>query len=94
MPKSRWFALAVLTCIGRLCGFQADPATADCVKMDVWVTWASGAPPTYVTPWAAGTCVVPTPFTAFSNPDAGYDDPSASPPLPRSVHARGSVPAP
>lgn len=44
-------------------------AHADCATVDVRYTttgtWA------YLTPWAPGSCVVPTPLTDVSEPDAG-----------------------
>lgn len=83
---------AVLGIALALSGWAANqPANADCVEADVWVTWASGDPPTYVTPWTAGHCVVPTSFPTFAEPHTGYTDPTTSAPLPRSVEARGSL---
>lgn len=54
-------------------GGTAGPAGADCVEFYVGLTWSNGHE-TRVTPWAEGTCLVPTPFPTVSQPSGGGDD--------------------
>jgi hypothetical protein len=74
--------LAMAVCLGVgslsvLLVAAAPPAAADCVELWVGVTWSNG-PTTSFTPWADGTCLVPTPFGTASDPsgDVAQGDPA------------------
>jgi hypothetical protein len=75
------FASALLVSGGVACGvstFTARTAAADCVAVYVGLTWTNGST-TSATPWAEGTCLVPTPFPTVSSPSGGGHDDNLPP---------------
>jgi hypothetical protein len=70
----------------------ARPASADCIELYVGLTWTNGAT-TNITPWADGTCIVPTPFGTLSDPSGGGSDNNLppSPPHPNGYRWSATV---
>ena len=93
--RVRWgvalFVAAVVGVLGLPPPAEADP---ECVQLDVWLTW-SGSPDQYLTPWAPGWCVVPTPgMQELSHPEASheFDELPPDPNVPSGAGLEGSVP--
>jgi hypothetical protein len=83
--------VVVAVALGLLLLGPASPSRATgCAKLDVRVGWANGDPDSG-TPWPEDSCVLPTPFTTISEPEANYNDPSATHPMPRRVHVKTAV---
>jgi hypothetical protein len=73
----------------------APPARADCIEAYARITWSDGHD-TAVTPWAPGTCNVPTSFGTLTDPEVddheGWVPPS--PPAPNGFFVQARVVSP
>jgi hypothetical protein len=92
-------SVAVLAAAWTALGAQATASSCDngndcCVQADAWVTWASGAPDTNLTPWQRGHCVVEGPhdWAPFLDPGAEDREGWVSPPLPSGGGVSSSIP--
>lgn len=69
------------------------PAKAECVEVDVLITWSGGGE-TNATPWPSGHCVVPTPFAVLTDPEVGHQEHWVPEGLPNGAIVRAQLTSP